>query len=95
MKLMHVDPFCKAFPADEFYCSRDAVAQAIRDHFQFNIIHPASGLKIDVIVAADSTFDRARFARGRPIATDAEHLVWFAAPEDVILKKLMYFQEGS
>jgi hypothetical protein len=95
MRPAHVAPFCKAFPADEFYCSRDAVAQAVREHFQFNIIHPASGLKVDIIVAADSDFDRARFARGRCIATDADHLIRFAAPEDVILKKLLYFQEGG
>jgi len=95
MNPSQVDAFCEAFPQKEFYCSREAVAQAVRDHFQFNVIHPGSGLKVDVIVATNSSFDRSRFARGRCIATDPDHLVWFATPEDVILKKLLYFQEGG
>lgn len=95
MRKDQVDGFCDAFPGPEFLCSRAAVAQAIDQHFQFNILHPESGLKIDVIVAASTPFDMSRFSRGRRVATVENDSAWFATPEDVIIKKLLYFQEGG
>ena len=89
------DEFSAAFPAPEFYCSPEAVRQAARECFQFNVLHPASGLKADVIVVGDTPFDRSRFARGQRLLTDAAREAWFASPEDVILKKLAYFQQGG
>jgi hypothetical protein len=84
-----------AFPPPEYYCSLTAIAQAIRDRFQFNILQPGSGLKVDVIVATDSDFDRSRLTRGRRLPAGADFEATFAAPEDVILKKLEYFREGG
>lgn len=46
----HIGGLLTAFPADEFYISEDMVREAIYHHGQFNIIHPASGLKVDVII---------------------------------------------
>ncbi len=90
-----VPALCAAFPAPDFFCSPEAAAQAVRDRFQFNILHPASGLKVDVIVASDSEFDRSRLARGVRLPAGADFETTFAAPEDVILKKLEYFREGG
>ncbi len=59
------------------------------------MIHPASGLKVDVFVAAQSEFDRQRLDRARPLSVFADRTVSFATAEDVILKKLQYFREGS
>lgn len=91
----HVAAFCAAFPAPDFYTPVDSAREAVRDRFQFNVLHHPSGLKIDVMVAGDSAFDQSRFARGRRMFTDAHHEAWFASPEDVILKKLVYFREGG
>jgi len=90
-----IDAFCDRFPAPEYYCPRHMVADAVRKKWQFNIIHPGSGLKIDVIIATDSAFDRSRLSRGERFATANETLVSFASPEDVILKKLVYYREGG
>lgn len=90
-----VSAFCAAFPAPEYYCSADAAEQAVRQRSQFNILHPASGLKADVIVATESLFDRTRLGRGVRLAAGADFEVTFAAPEDVIVKKLQYFHEGG
>ena len=46
-----IDELCRAFPAEEFYISREAVADAVTRGTQFNVLHPTSGLKIDVMVA--------------------------------------------
>lgn len=53
-----VDAFCAAFPDPDFYCPQDMVRQSVQQRFPFNILHPESGLKIDVIMATDSEFDR-------------------------------------
>ncbi len=95
MSLAQAPAFCGSFPAPEFYCALDAVEQAVRQGFQFNILHPASGLKVDVIVATDSAFDRSRLAHGVRLPAGADFDATFAAAEDVIVKKLQYFQEGG
>ncbi|MGF1583051.1 MAG: nucleotidyl transferase AbiEii/AbiGii toxin family protein [Gemmataceae bacterium] len=90
-----VPALCAAFPAPDYHCSEDSALKAVRDGFQFNILSPASGLKIDVIVATDSEFDRSRLARGVRLPTGEDFEVTFASAEDLIVKKLLYFQEGG
>ena len=94
LRLDHVDAFCSAFPSPEFYCSKDAAVHAIREHFQFNILHPASGLKIDVIVPADSEFNRSRFSRRLRMPGGMDFDVWLSSPEDVIVKKMEFYKKG-
>jgi hypothetical protein len=91
----HVQAFCAAFHAPDFYCPREVVEEAVRQKFQFNILHPESGLKVDVIMASDSAFDRSRLGRGVRLPAGADFEATFAAPEDVIVKKLQYFREGG
>jgi hypothetical protein len=90
-----VDRLCSAFPEAEFYVSPDAVRDAVRRKSQFNILHPRSGLKVDVMVADDSDFNASRFSRSRTLAISASGEAVFASPEDVILKKLEYYREGG
>ena len=45
-KIQSIDAFCESFPEPEFFCYREAVINAGRDRFQFDIIHVESGLKI-------------------------------------------------
>jgi hypothetical protein len=90
-----VDAFCDAFPEDEFYLNRQTVRTCVRDAFQFNLIHPASGLKIDFIVLTRSEYDRSRVQRRRLLPALADQDVCFASPEDVIVKKMLYYREGE
>ena len=90
-----VPVLCREFPSPDFYLSEPAAIEAVRGRRQFNIIHPTSGLKIDVIVASDSDFDRSRLSRGRMLPVVSSGSVWVASPEDVIVKKLQYFREGG
>lgn len=91
----HLPQLVQRFPVPDFYLSAEAVAEAIRRRSQFNVIHPASGLKIDVILPKDTPYDRTQFARRQRLpllpGTDA----YFARPEDVILYKLLYYREGG
>ncbi len=47
---------------------------------------------MDVILAADTAFAKSEASRRRRITSPGEFSVWFAAPEDVLLNKLVYFQ---
>jgi hypothetical protein len=95
LPLDRVADFCAGFPDDEFYINPTAVANAVRSRHQFNVLHPASGLKIDFIILTDSEFDRSRRGRGRMLAVLPDRTVSFASPEDVIVKKMLYYREGG
>jgi hypothetical protein len=76
----------------EFYVAswRDALAR----REQFNVIHPVSGWKIDLIILKDRLFDRAEFERrqeGQVFGTK----VWLATPEDTVLAKLEWAKTGG
>ena len=63
LKDRNVAGLIEAFPSDEFYISEEMVRESIRQHGQFNIIHPSSGLKVDVIMKKNSPYDNSRFER--------------------------------
>src|SRR5206468_2710522 len=90
-----IDTFFASFPAPTFYCSRQAIAEAVQRQFQFNILAPESGMKVDVIIATNSLYDQTRLARALRMkdATGSEGS--YAAPEDVIVKKMVYYREGQ
>jgi hypothetical protein len=91
----NVDRLCEAFPAPEFYVSPSAARDAVLQRGQFNVIHPASGNKIDFMIARDDPWGRSQLARRvqRPVLPDCETVT--AAPEDIILAKLWYYQDGG
>lgn len=86
---------CREFPSPEFYVSEAAAREAAVMHSQFNIIHPASGLKVDIIVPEDTPFNRSRFARAIRVSPAADYQASFASPEDTIIKKMEYYREGG
>ena len=90
-----VSAFCAAFPAPGFYSSEPSALEAARKRTQFNIIHPASGLKVDVIFSKDTEFDRTRLLRAVRVPLGTVPNVSLASAEDVILKKLQFFQQGG
>lgn len=95
----HVPAFVRAFPQDDFYFSVPAIHEAIRNRRQFNLIQPATGLKVDFMVrsSSDSDFDRSRFERVCRYEPDPAHEFTAnrASLEDVFLKKMVYYSEGG
>lgn len=91
----HIADLLKAFPSDEFYLSEEAMKEAIRTSGQFNVIHPASGLKVDIILRQNTLFDSSRFGRIRRIHPSESYQADFASPEDVIVKKMEYYKGGG
>jgi hypothetical protein len=91
----HLRDFVTEFPLGEFYISEETIREAIHHQGQFNIIHPASGIKVDVIIKQDTPFDNSRFGRMHRIYPAESYQANFAAPEDVIIKKMEYYKAGS
>jgi hypothetical protein len=94
-EMKHIDELLTSFPQDEFYVSESAIRDAIRTSFQFNVIHPTSGNKIDFILPRGDQWASIQMGRGRPVRLFPDRDVMIAAPEDVILGKLWYFAEGG
>ncbi|MGH7139373.1 MAG: hypothetical protein ACREHD_26815 [Pirellulales bacterium] len=95
LPVSEVDRLCTAFPSPEFYVSVPAARQAAAQGGQFNIIHPASGNKIDVMVARQDAWGRSQLARRRRELIFPQLPGFVAAPEDVIIGKLWYYDEGG
>ena len=93
-----VPGFLAAFPNGEYYLSENAVREAVRDRLQFNLVHPASGNKIDFILTRNELWHAGQVSRRRRVTfgLGEQALSGFvAAPEDVILGKLWYYSEGG
>ncbi|MBM3294878.1 MAG: nucleotidyltransferase family protein [Candidatus Aminicenantes bacterium] len=90
-----VSRLANCFPENEFYFDIETARNAVHRKTQFNIIHPASGLKIDLIVAKADDFDVSRFRRARRLKPFEDTEADFASPEDVIIKKMEYYREGQ
>jgi hypothetical protein len=82
------------YPSDEFYFDEESARRSVRTRSQFNIIHPGSGLKIDIMITQGDEFDQSRFRRARRLKPLEDTEVAFASPEDVILKKLDFYRQG-
>jgi hypothetical protein len=95
LDLSQLDAFVDAFPEKEFYLSRAAARDAINQRTMFNVIHPTSGLKVDVVIPGNTPFDRRRFERAKPLQLADDFAPVFASPEDVILKKLEFYKLGE
>lgn len=95
LKLEHAALMLSAFASPEYYLSEPALRNAIARRQQFNIIHPASGLKVDLFVQKDTEFARTESQRARRIRNEGNYDAWFGSPEDVLLNKLIYFQQGG
>lgn len=85
----------KEFQPPDFYFSSDAALDAIQRRHQFNILHIPSGLKVDVIQCKGDEFGQLDIQGGQRIQVQGLYDAWFASPENVILMKLRYFQDGG
>jgi hypothetical protein len=95
LKPQQVVSICNAFPDPEFYVSRTAAEEAVAHSGQFNVINPSSGNKIDFMVAGHTKWVLAQLDRSKQLAIFPDQVANVAAPEDVILGKLIYYREGG
>jgi hypothetical protein len=90
-----VSSLCAAFPQDEYYVSEVAAHDAVRMRKQFNVIHPASGNKIDFMVAGRDEWSRKQLERCVSEELQPGIKVRISSPEDVMISKMRYYKEGG
>ena len=90
-----VSALCAAFPEKKYYVSPDAAREAVRQVGQFNVIHPASGTKIDFIIARKDRWGRAQLARRQRVQILPDREGYLARPEDIIISKMQYYRQGE
>lgn len=78
---------------DDYYLSTDAVADAIRGHTMFNLVHYDSVVKVDFIVRKESEYRKLEFERRQQIRID-ELMTWIVSKEDLILSKLWWAKDS-
>ncbi|MDB5310967.1 MAG: hypothetical protein JWO38_5169 [Gemmataceae bacterium] len=55
--------FALRFPADEYYADEQMIRDAVARRASFNVLHLATGFKIDIFVQKDRPYDRELLAR--------------------------------
>ena len=80
-----------------FYIEKDMVERAIREKSSFNMIHLESLFKVDVFIPPDRPFERQVFSRrlSRAVTEDGSKQLVFSSPEDIILRKLVWYHSGG
>ena len=81
-------------PANEFYFNESAAKEALQIGGQFNLIHIATSFKIDIFIASNWE-TKQQLARARVDELLPGLRARISQPEDLILKKLEYYQMGE
>ena len=81
----------------EFYVDEQAVARAVRERTSFNLVHLATGVKVDLFVKGSSAFDEAEFGRRVVVrlGDDPSRDVFVKSAEDTVLRKLLWYRLGG
>lgn len=83
--------------AADFYADLGAAREAVRQRSSFNLIHLASGIKVDLFVVGRGAFDRSEFERGLLQTVDLGdgRPIHVKTAEDTILRKLLWYRDGG
>ena len=93
----HAAPLRAGLEANH-YIDEDSIRDAIRQESSFNLVHYGTGLKINVLITADSEYAAAvRARRVSESVGDAgsTRRLWVASAEDTILAKLDWYRRGG
>ncbi len=74
----------------DFYVPEEALSEAAASFDSFNLVHHASGIKVDVFVLDDSPFNQLMMER-RTLINLGSGQIWVASPEDVTARKIRWY----
>ena len=96
MQRDHVPLFIAALQG-EFYLDDEMIANAIRRHSSFNVIHCETMFKVDVFIPHPRPFLQSQLARAQQQTFTFETPISakFASPEDTVLAKLEWYRMGG
>jgi len=94
----HFNALAHRFPPPRYYADPEQMRDSTRLGIMFNIIDTNQGVKADLVPLSGSLGYREAFARRtrRTFQDESgnEFEAWCARPEDIVLGKLMAWQEG-
>src|SRR5215469_5772738 len=91
--VQQVEKLVSAFSRD-FYIDEDAARDAVKSQRMFNLMHYASGVKVDLIVRKDSEYRQVEFERRKQVEL-AGVSTWITSREDLILSKLVWARDAN
>jgi hypothetical protein len=96
LSLEHVGPLVELLES-EFYIDAGMVADAIRSHRSFNLIHLRTMFKVDVFVLKPRPYDLEQLLRRKLeiLSAEPERQAYVCTPEDIILSKLEWYRMGG
>lgn len=96
VKKYHV-PRLKEILDEQYYIDEDMILGAIQAASSFNLIHFDTAFKIDVFIYRDEPHQRKAIERKVKDKFDEEldFEYYFSAPEDIIIVKLQWFEQGN
>ena len=87
----HITGFLANFQ-EGYYCSADAVRDAVERHSMFNIIDHSSGYKSDFVILKDEEFRQEEFNRKVQMQF-YDKTIYVVSVEDLLLSKLIWIQD--
>ena len=91
----HVDCVAAAL-GDQFYASVPAIRRAVGERTSVNVIHHATGMKVDLFVAGGGPLDFLQLERRRLVQpAGLRRPLYVQTPEDILLQKLRWYRLGG
>ena len=92
-----IEPLLAALEDSGFYVPRSAARNAVAARRSFSVVHQDTSLKVDIFVAGRTPLDEEELQRRQPVSVseDATRTLYVAAPEDLILQKLLWYRDGG
>lgn len=78
----------------DYYVDEATVLEAVRRRSSFNVIHHPSAMKVDVFLTEDAPFAARQLDRSIVIEVKQGVSIRLYTPEDLIIRKLMWFRAG-
>lgn len=81
-----------------YFADLESIRQAVHQRDSFNLLHKEMLVKVDVFVLRHYLYERQAMARIQDLAMDPanpEDLLPFCSVEDIILHKLMWYDQGG
>lgn len=93
LRLVHVAPFCARL-ADAYYVDEDTVRWAVKSRRTFNAIQLASMIKVDIYCSTNDALSSRQLERRIFVDASGTRLP-ICSPEDILLQKLWWFEQGA
>lgn len=92
----HANPLAARLAGD-YYVAKEDIRDAARHGRAFNLIHFATMFKVDVFVRGTRPYDLTAFERcvQAPIGNGGDRTFPVTTPEDIVLRKLEWFERGG